>query len=138
MELRLSIFPKANEVFFYVHLGGLPINQFVKKKDEMPCDLVELKRSSEKEGCYCIFRCICGDRGCDSIWIDVQFSDNKVIWKNAYGYDEMGERGEKIGKIDWPFYMAEYLSTISKAMTVKDLVAGIITESEPGTGGNAI
>lgn len=131
LDLRLSIVPNIEDAYWYVHLGELPFHQYLRNQMEIPCDLEALLESSKGDGIYCLFRCICGYRWCDSFWVEVKHKKDELHWGKAYGHDEAGERGDLIGKVDWSFKQSEYIWTITKAIQLTEVASRKIRETEP-------
>lgn len=50
LELRLSIFPNAENAYWFVHLGELPFHMYLNDQEEMPCDLEALLESGNGQG----------------------------------------------------------------------------------------
>jgi hypothetical protein len=137
LDLRPSINSQCEELFWYVHLGDLPFYQYIEKlSEELPCDLSELTRSMEKDGLYCLFRCTCGDPGCNSTWVEVAHKENEIRWLRAYSHDELGARGATIGDVGWSFPKGDYFTTITAANRIHGVISKELPKVEFELGNN--
>lgn len=127
LDLRLSVSEGLEDVFWYVHLIDLPFFQYLDSLvSEMPCDLEELAKSCVEDGVYCLFKCICRDAACSSVWVEVRHEKGEVFWGQAYRNNEIGEIGALLGNVKWSFNEVGYRSTISKAEQLSEMVRPVI------------
>lgn len=136
LDLRLSVLNQLSEPFWYVHLGEVPFYQFVEGTMEMPCSLSTLNQSAEIEGTLPIFVCDCGDRGCNSNWVEVKFDGDDILWTRVFDHTEDGQLGELLGKVDWAFTRKDYEETIARAIELSAVIESQSLFTEPGSRSN--